>query len=228
MANNAYFTYIQISNYIYIGLLLVCSLVGVLNFKRLGTPFKILTFFFIITFADEMISSVLVAHNLKNYLLYTLYTPFHFLLLSSVFFLLLKSKLNKTLILFIGIAYTLLYFIYLFYHLAKRLPFELILVDAFFLVCYSVMGFYQLLQHPDEKNILRNSSFWLYSSIIVFFSGSFIHWISYPFLLGQPISFTIRFYFLAWLMNLIQYSMMLKSILQEKNKKGDAYANTNK
>lgn len=228
MANNTYFTYIQISNYIYIALLLVSALIGVFNFQKLSTPFKILTCFILITFADEMISSVLVANNLKNHLLYTLYTPLHFLLLSSVFFLLFKSRFNKRLILILGIAYTLFYFFYLFYHVAKRLPFELILIDAFFLVTYSVMGYYQLLQHPDEKNILKNSSFWLYSSIIIFFSGSFIHWISYPFLLGQPISFTIRFYFLGWLMNLIQYSLMLKSILQEKNNKINAYADTNK
>lgn len=213
-----YYIYIQVSHYLYTALLLVCVLIGIFHFKKLSAPFKVLTVFLALTFADEIISAILAVNKISNSLLYTLYTPFHFLLLSLVCFLLSKTKFNRTLIIIFAALYSLFYFIYLSNFSGKKLPFELILVDAFLLVCYSILGYYQLLQQPDE-NILKNSSFWFYNSIVIFFCGSFVHWLSYPFLLNQPISFTIKFYFLGWIMNLIQYSLMAKTLLVNVDKK---------
>lgn len=198
----------------YAALLFAGCVIGALNLYKLSAPLKILLVFLFITFANE-IFSILIKEN--NSLLYTIYTPLHFLLLSLVFFLWLKGRIRHVIIA-AGIIYTTVFLIYMNVTDRSRSPYELILIDAFFLVTYSIAGYYQILLEPESRNLSKSSRFWFYNAVIIFFCGSFVLWISYPFLLNQPLSYTIKFYFLGWVLNMLQYSLMAKALLLKNNK----------
>lgn len=198
----------------YAALLFAGCFIGALNLFKLSAPLKILTFFLFITFVNEILS-IFIKEN--NSLLYTIYTPMHFLLLSLVFLFWLKGRIRYVIIAS-AIMYTTLFFIYMSVKDGSRMPYELILIDAFFLVSYSIAGYYQILLEPESRNLSKSSRFWFYNAIIIFFCGSFVLWISYPFLLNQPLSYTIKFYFLGWVLNMIQYSLMTKALLLKKIK----------
>lgn len=198
----------------YAALLFAGCFIGALNLFKLSAPLKILTFFLFITFVNEILS-IFIKEN--NSLLYTIYTPMHFLLLSLVFLFWLKGRIRYVIIAS-GIIYATLFLIYMNVTDRSRSPYELILIDAFFLVIYSIAGYYQILLEPESRNLSKSSRFWFYNAIIIFFCGSFVLWISYPFLLNQPLSYTIKFYFLGWVLNIIQYSLMAKALLLKKIK----------
>jgi hypothetical protein len=209
---NEYFVYVSISNYIYIGLVLAACVIGVINWLKLNAALKVLVVFLLVTLASELLS--ILTEN--NSLIYTVYTPLHFLLLSLIFLLWLRGRI-KYVIIASALLFCAIYFIYVNVKKADRSPYELIVIDAFLLVIFSIAGYNQLLLEPAGASFLKSSRFWFFSSIIIFFCGSFVLWISYPFLLNQPLSFTIKFYFLGWTLNMIQYSLMAKALLLKHN-----------
>ena len=173
----------MVSTFVYLLIILVFSIIGILKFKYCDITFKLLTALLFYTFISEVISTFLEYTSGNNSIPQKIYTLFHIAIFTSIYYTIFDQPLIKKIVLFVGV----IFFLYALYYIIKfnksELPSYLIMLDAIILVFFSILYYFELVLNPNVENILSSGNFWLNTSVILYFTGVFIFFASFNYLL---------------------------------------------
>jgi hypothetical protein len=156
---------------IYYSLLSIIIVTGIVRYKRLTIPYKILLLYIGVTLILEILSLICRYRYKNNLPVEHVASYSEFLLNSLVFYHLFRSKQTKKIIM-VCIAAITVFFIFNSLKLQPYMssfPSNSTIVSEIFYVILSLMIFKQMLQYPLQINITRQSIFW-YNTAILFFS----------------------------------------------------------
>jgi hypothetical protein len=94
----------------------------------------------------------------------------------------MKGRLQKKIIAFFSGILLIVSLISFLLNTEAVMPSYLITIESIMLLFFSILFFYQLLDHPYEQNLLTMGEFWLNSSVCVYCMGSFFFWASFYYL----------------------------------------------
>lgn len=145
---------------VYLGILLMGSILGVLHFKELNQSMKILCILLIITFFSESLSEMLYI-NLKNNLpIFHIYNPIQFTLLAIAYNYELKNRMVIYFFIIIYIISSIINSIF-FQSFFDEFCSNSININ-FILVCYICLWYLYRLLHEDTNNKFSNYPlFWI-------------------------------------------------------------------
>lgn len=208
----------MIRNIIYLSIILIAALFGIVNIKKCNTAFKLLTYFLCYTFLSETTAQIF-SHVLKNNsLIHKIYLPIHVVFFCGIYYnLFIENSLKKICLYTLVILFA---FVVLLEVINKQaiLPAYGIMVEAIVLVAFSILYFYQLLINPSEKKIIQTGEFWLNSSVLFYFSGSFLFWCTFNYFFHHKLSFA-PYMIMLWVLNLIHYSILSLALFLHIRKK---------
>lgn len=173
----------MINDIVYLFILLLDSVYGLIFYKKCNLVFRLLAILLLLTFISETVSLVLSLTIKNDSLPEKIYTPVHILLFSAIYYELLQTLSYKRTIVLLSSIVLLSALVVILVNSKKELPSWIIMMDAAMLVIYSLLYFFELIQDPREDNILSSGSFWLNTSVVIYFIGTFIFFASFEYLL---------------------------------------------
>jgi len=162
---------------IYVIILAVVLIVGLTRFSRLSNPFKILTFSVIITFLTELAGEIFTIQHKNNSSLSHIESIGNYILYSLIFLLLIKNKtLKKGILILMTLA--IVFFIInatFIQPFSRNFPSNVYLVSNTFFVILALLLFGQMLKHPLNVSIIKQSIFWFNAAILLFSITMFLN-----------------------------------------------------
>ena len=213
----------RITNILYYLLLAIIIVIGIVRYKKLTIPYKILILYVALNLAFEAIS-VFWANKYKNNMpIMHVASYSEFLLNTLAFYYLFKSHFTKRMII-IGIAVITLFFIInavVLQPYTNRFPSNSLLISEIFYVVLSLMLFKQMLQYPVQINITRQSVFWYNTGVLFFSTTTFLNFGLINFYVKHHLQATLL-YSCSFVLNMVFYlligiSILLDNKLREAN-----------
>lgn len=162
---------------IYILILAIVLMVGLVRYRKLTVPFKVLTICVIFTFILEVIAEFFSASDKNNSALSHIESLTNYFFYSLTFFYLFENRrIKKTILVSIGIIC-----IYFIINAVFIQPFQTIFptnvffVSNIFYIIFSLLLFKQMLINPLNVSIVRQSVFWFNTGILLFSTTMFFN-----------------------------------------------------
>jgi len=177
---------------------------GVLNFKKLEFPTKLLCFFILFLCITETISLVSLKSSGNNLLFFHVLPYFHHGFISVLYYKFTnKSKQQRKFILFSTLAF----FVFalansLFYQQLNQVPLLTILVQFLLILVYTILHYYNLLSQIVFSPIKYNSSFWFNTGNVVYYTFLLYWWIVMILFCKNDSDFSDIFLF-VWMSNIV-------------------------
>lgn len=207
--------------YLYLLLLFLISLVGFARYSKLSPAFKMLTILIIATFISETIKKIVgkIFHNSMP--VAHLWAIGEYAFFSLVYYRLLHNSRIKRLIVVSIFFMILLEIVNLaFFESLLQFPAILLTASQFIYVLYSLVLFRQMLLHPIEESLFKQSIFWFNLDILLFNAAMFLNFALTSYFIKNNLDATILIYF-SIIVNMLFYAVIGISILID-NKKYDA------
>jgi hypothetical protein len=152
-------------------LLLLVSVAGLLHYKKLNTPFKILVISMICSFGTAILSDIWIAKYKTNAPVLHIEAITQFVLYCAPFYYLFINPYLKKSVIIAIIALTIFSVInaILLQPLNKVFPTYVNLSTLAILAVFSLLLFKQMLLYPLKTPLLRQGVFW-YNTAIIFYS----------------------------------------------------------
>jgi len=160
----------------YILLLTIC-VIGVARYKKLTTPFKLLTVLIGLTLVLEITSEVCAVLYKNNIFVSYVTCLVEYTFYSLVYYNLFINKSIKKSILITLVFFALFYFINFFWlqPYYKEFPSNVVIVSEITYTIFSLLLFKQMLLYPLPMNITRQSVFWYNTAMLFFSTTSFLN-----------------------------------------------------
>lgn len=188
---------------IYLGILLIASVIGISRYKKLTPGFKMLTVLMPVTLIAEIMNRVLAKEIHNNLMVSHFITPAEYLLFSlTYYYALINPRVKK------GILYTIpvvfVFFIINTLYIQGFWKFNTngILVEMAALLIYSLLGFTQLILNISSKSLTSQPLFWLSTALLIFSSTMFFKFGLQNYFIAHHVNYDI-------LENLVTYVNML-------------------
>ncbi len=201
-----------IRNIIYLAIILISCVIGLCNFKLSNKVFKLLTCFSGYTFISETIAQVSSHVNKTNAFVHKIYLPVHLIFFCSIYYYLFQAKSWKIRATISSAILFVLIVIYEKYQEKLVLPAYGIMLEGILLVVFSILYFFQLIKNPIEGKLTSLGEFWLNSSVLFYFSGTFLFWATFNYFYFNKLSF-MPYMMILWVLNIIHYSILGLSLL---------------
>lgn len=214
--------FLKVFDYIYFALLVICSLVGVLLWRRYRKGIKMLVVFILITLFVEIVARWMLKKYGQNNAIYILYDILNLGITASIINSFLVSKKNKRIIVFADAVFLLLYFFDVLFKNRYVADYSLInCLISIFLCFLSCMFLLDKIQNPQERLLYRTPEFLFAIFSLFFYAVSVLYWIIYFRFRGTDArAITSLMYKFFLISNLIYYSgILLVFILGAKNVK---------
>lgn len=186
-----------------------CFLTGLIFYKSFINPTKIMYFYVAITFLTEMFgyySLYLSSEKKVNFLLYNIYAPISFLVISVYFCKIInEKKIKKVIFLMIPLVLSISIFLSFSYS-NKMLNYRVLLFSMGVLIVYSVVFFRQLLN--SDASFLENPNFWIVTGILFFYTGYFFLSGFINYIASKDAVLARKLFTINHLLNIIYYSLI--------------------
>jgi len=144
-----------------------------------------------------------------------IYLSFHIIVFGMLYYYLFdKRRIRKT-IAIITMTFFTLSVVFDLIDTLQILPSYMIMVQSLLLVVYSILYFFKLFRAPTEEEIINSSKLWFNSSVLIYFSSSFVIWASFYYLYSHKRVF-LDLNLILTLLNIFHYSLFGVSILLYK------------
>jgi hypothetical protein len=152
-------------------LLFIVSVIGVVRYKKLTTPFKILSILIILTLLLEIASKICAVKYKNNLPISHITTLTEYVFFSLIYYFLFKNKLVRISIMVMLATFTIVFvinsiFIQPYY---RYFPSNMFVPSKIVCIIFSLFLFKQMLLYPLPVNIIKQSVFW-FNTAILFFS----------------------------------------------------------
>ena len=167
------------ANYIlfYFILLLTVSIIGVARYKKLTTPFKILSILIVVTLFLEALSQFCAAKYKNNLPVSHIIVLTEFVFYSLAYYSIFKNKAMRVSIIAILSIFIVLFFVNAIfiqpYH--RAFPSNMNTFAEIIYTIFSLMLFKQMLLYPLPVNIIKQSVFWFNTSILFYATTMFFN-----------------------------------------------------
>jgi hypothetical protein len=156
---------------LYLIFLLVILVYGLVNFRKLQSPYKILVILLSLTLISESITRILAYKINNSNINYHFFAPLQLITISGVYILLLKKK-------WMGVILSVIFMLNILNSIFLQdlfvFPSNALMINSFFIVFLCLLNMYQLLQNPSEMSLFRQSWFWLNIGNILFFTSTYM------------------------------------------------------
>lgn len=162
---------------IYFLALIIVSAIGMVRYKKLTIPFKVLTYSIVLTLLLEILSEFLAIKYRNNMPAFHIESTLQCCFYCLTYYYLFKNKLLRKLVL-ISIILIILFSAVnanFFQPFHNKYPTNVYLVTNSLLVVYSLLLFKQMLQYPLSVNIKKQSIFWFNITIIFCSTTAFLN-----------------------------------------------------
>lgn len=206
--------------FIYLIVLTIVAITGMVKYKKLTTPFRLLVALILITIISE-VSSRFFAYRIRNSSPpYHFYAPIQLLLYAAIYFRLLKNARTKTFILYgtpVLVIFSMLNSIFL--QDLYTFPSNSIITISFMLIVLSLLYFREMLQYPLQISLVRQSTFWFNCAVLVFFCTTFFIYCFYNYFLIYHIK-TKLISTINYIMTIAYYSVLTFAMLTDNKSNG--------
>lgn len=189
---------------IYLILLLVAFSIGVVRYRKLTTPFKVLTIFIGVTFLSESMGRILAVKFGNSSPVYHIYNIFNYIFYTRIYAGLIKHKVARRIIAYSAIPVIIFSIINtLFIQGIFLFPSNFLLISCVANISFSLILFSQMLGEPSDQTLLSQSIFWFNVSVLFYFAIIFLNWGFFNYLLRhkfnmKPISLLLYYTNLAY------------------------------
>lgn len=160
---------------IYLIILFIIILIGLFNFKKLNSPFKILTIFILITFISESLSRFFAKEYRNSSPVYPVYFSLQYFFLTAFYSFYLKN--SRTIIAWSWPVVLLIFFINaVFFQTVWQFPSNNILISYPVYVLCSLLLFKNMLLKIEEAPLLKQELFWYNTSSLFLYLFTFFCW----------------------------------------------------
>jgi hypothetical protein len=162
---------------ILIALPLVIALIGMVRFKKLTMPIKLLVFWQLTDFLIDSCNRLCIQIYKNNALLTHVQTIVEYVSYAVIYYYLIKSKPIKISILG-SIAVLFVFFIIngcFLQPFTKTFPTNVIMPAEIMYVIFAILLFKQMLQYPVQVNIMKQSVFWFNTAMLFFSTTMFLN-----------------------------------------------------
>jgi hypothetical protein len=162
------------------------AVIGMVCYKRLTMPFKILSVYLVYLFVDNVVNQYVNAVYKSNVPVLHIETIANYIFFSLIYYYLLKNKYLKKAILVSIVLVTLFFFINALWlqPYYKVFPSNSMLINEIIFVIFSLLLFKQMLLYPLQIKITKQGVFWFNTAILLFSTTMFFNFalINYYFL----------------------------------------------
>lgn len=162
---------------ILIALPLIIALIGMVRFKKLTMPFKLLVFWQLTDFLIDSCNQLCIQIYKNNALLTHVQTIVEYVSYAVIYYYLIKSKRIKISILG-SVAVLFVFFIIngcFLQPFTKTFPTNVIMPAEIMYVIFAILLFKQMLQYPVQVNIMKQSVFWFNTAMLFFSTTMFLN-----------------------------------------------------
>lgn len=157
--------------------LAVAAFIGMVRYKKLTIPFKILAFSMVISLILSIASRIAAIEYKNNAPVSYLEEWSNYVFYALVYLFLFKNKRFKTFIrisIFLITAFTILNGLF-FQPFKNTFPSNIDIATGILLVIFALILFKQMLQYPVQVDIIKQSVFWYNTSILFFYATMFLN-----------------------------------------------------
>jgi hypothetical protein len=212
----------MISNIILV-LSFATAVIGMVCYKRLTMPFKLLSAYLVYSFLDNVVNQYINAVYKNNVPVLHIETIANYLFFSFIYYYLLKNKLVKKAILVSIVLVTLFFFInaLLLQPYYRVFPSNAMLINEIVFVIFSLLLFKQMLLYPLQVNIIKQGVFWFNTAVLFFSTTMFVNFALINYYFQHNIQVPVLTYF--WHSIDITFNILLGiAILTDKKQVGTA------
>lgn len=175
---------------VYLIFLLIVFLTGLLNYKKLSSPFRLITIFVLITFISESLTRYFAKEFRNSCPIYHVYYPIHFLCITTFYGYFLKK--SRTLISWSAPIFVLITFVnILYYQTVIQFPSNIILISSLTYVLCALALFKKMLLSVKNVSLFKQELFWFNLTTIITFTFTFLCWSFYNILLKANSTSTV-------------------------------------
>lgn len=204
---------------IYYVLLLLIFVLGIVRFKKLAIPYKILCFYVGATLLLEILSYICARKYQNNMPVEHISAYSEFIFNALIFYHLIKSTQIKKIVKISTAIITLFFFInslWLQTYL-HTFPSNAIIVSEIVLVVFSLLVFKQMLQYPLQVTITSQSIFWYNTAILFYSTTVFLNFGLINYVVKHHLD-NATFYNCRFILNMIFYILLGIAIFIEDKK----------
>ncbi|CAN5189722.1 hypothetical protein BH09BAC6_BH09BAC6_17880 [soil metagenome] len=195
----------------YIAFLLIIFIYGIISFKKLSKPFRLLIGFIGITLISEGVSRYLAIKIHNNMPVYHVLSPIEYLVYTSMYLHFLSGKIKQT-ILFLIIPILLFSIINTFFIQGlKVFPSNFLMLSQTLYLVYSLLGFRQMLVRPGKDSLYEQSFFWLNIAIIFFSTTLLLYYGLLNYSVRHHLHTSLLSIF-SWVINFVFYLMLAVAV----------------
>jgi hypothetical protein len=182
--------------------------IGVIRFGHLSRAFKVVVFYLLASDIAECLGLYLIEKQVNNNWVFQGLSTISILLFYWIFKNSLKSLTVKK---WLNYSFGLLFILGVFL-LTRVYSFDEFPSYTMVLICIAVMvfcfiKFKEMLDEPEGTNILRQSQFWLFTSMFFFHAGTFFIWLTDEYLLPN-FNTGIVIYWVVFYLNILHYGLI--------------------
>jgi hypothetical protein len=162
---------------IVLALSFIIALIGMVRFKKMTVPFKLLAIWLVIDFLLDASNQYFIDTYKNNARLSHVLCILEYIFYAVIYYHLFRSNYIKKFIL-VTIALFIAFFIInaLFLQPFTRVfPTNVIMSAEILYVLFAILLFKQMLQYPLQMNIMKQSVFWFNTSILFFSTTMFLN-----------------------------------------------------
>ncbi len=152
---------------------------GIVYFKNRPNALKILSAFIVVNLIVDIVNRVYTYHGINNMHVFHIYTYIEFAVISTIFFLIIKSRILKFGILF-GVLFFCVFSVINLIYWESLTDFNSnqFAVEALIIFMYCIAYYSQLMKNPEFIHLENHPYFILVSGYFIYFSGTFTLFIS--------------------------------------------------
>ena len=206
--------WINITEVIYFIILTLVILTGIVRFRRLTIPVKILLLYVFVTLLGELFSNFFAIRYKNNMPVSHISAMTEFILNALIYYFLFRSRVLKGTILICIPAFITFFVINSIFFQSYKYVFpsnSLMISGMFYAVC-SLLLFKQMLSYPTQVNITRQSIFWYNIGMLFYSSTIFLNWGLLNYFINHKLN-PILLYKCSSIINLIFYVLLGISLL---------------
>ncbi len=167
---------------IYLVVLFITWLFGLINFKKLSSSYKLLTFFILVTFISESATRIFIKEYRNSCPPYHIYQPLNYFFITAFYLSYLKKSGN--IISWSWVAFTMFCMANtILLQNVWTVPTNAMLPANIVYVLCSLLLFKSMLQQTEDKQLLRQGLFWYNTSTLILYTFNFFCWSFYNVLL---------------------------------------------
>lgn len=182
---------------------------------------RVILFLLLIGFCADLYSLYQAKNDRANYVTFNMFTLVETLLLFGYFYVILTSVLNRSIIIFIGLVFTIVFFYY-YIRIDGSIHYldSCAVIENILIIFLSIVYFFKEISKPDNLDFQKKSQFWVVCAYLIYSAGTlflFLYINTLP-KSEQQNDYVLNYVFLIPKSILLSIAMFMKNTIPKRKK----------